>query len=103
MQNKKEKLILKALIVFFGILAFGVGIYLVVTMFANNNNYFTKHFGLPLVLASVAVVAFLLPIATKQKFSGDDSKDKLVMVVAVLLLLLAILSLALSYSNISFF
>lgn len=102
MPTNKQRIVLKALIVAFGAIALGVGIYMAITMFSGVNNYFTAHFGMPIVLASVAVVALCLPVATRQKFGGDDSKDKIMMVVAVLLLLLAIFTFALSYANISF-
>lgn len=98
MPSNRTRFILKIALAVSTLVAAGLALYLVVCMFSNVENYFTKHFGLALVLLFVSVIAFTLPILTKKKYQ-DDSKDKVMFVVGVLLVLFAILTVVLSYVN----
>jgi len=98
MPSNRTRFILKIFLAVSTLVAAGLALYLVVCMFSNVENYFTKHFGLALVLLFVSVIAFTLPILTKKKYQ-DDSKDKVMFVVGVLLVLFAILTVVLSYVN----
>lgn len=98
MPSNRTRFILKIALAVSTLVAAGFALYLVVCMFSNVENYFTKHFGLALVLLFVSVIAFTLPILTKKKYQ-DDSKDKVMFVVGVLLVLFAILTVVLSYVN----
>ncbi len=98
MPSNRTRFILKIALAVSTLVAAGLALYLVVCMFAGIENYFTKHFGLALVLLFVSVIAFTLPILTKKKYQ-DDSKDKVMFVVGVLLVLFAILTVVLSYVN----
>ena len=103
MPSDKEKKILKAIILSSSAVLLAVGIYLAIVMFfTGNHNFFTRHFALPIVLLMLGAIAFTLPLATRTKFGGDDSKDKVMMVVAIIAVLLAILTFALSFTNVSF-
>lgn len=98
MPSNKEKMIYKIIMLSMAIIAFGVGIYIAIAMFFGYQNYFTIHFGIPLVLLAVGVIALVMPEATRSRF-GSDTKDNVMKVVAVLLILFAILSCVLSYFN----
>lgn len=98
MPSNRTRFILKIALAVSTLVAAGLALYLVVCMFAGIENYFTKHFGLALVLLFVSVIAFTLPILTKKKYQ-DDSKDKVMFVVGVLLVLFSILTVVLSYVN----
>ena len=98
MPSNKEKMIYKIIMISMAIIAFGVGIYIAIAMFMGYQNYFTIHFGIPLVLLAVGVIALVMPEATRSRF-GSDTKDNVMKLVAVLLILFAILSCVLSYFN----
>ena len=99
MPSNKTRFILKIVLFTSAVLAAGIALYLAICMFSNINNEFTLHFGMPLVLVLISVIAFTLPILTKKKYQ-EDSKDKIMFIVGVLLILLAILTLIMSYFNI---
>lgn len=96
MPSNRLRFIYKVIMISMAIIAFGVGIYMLVALFGGFQNYFTKHFGISIILLAVAVITLILPEATKTRFGGD-SKDNVMKVVAVLLILFAVLSCVLSY------
>ena len=63
--------------------------------------YFFQHFGLAICLFLIGIIAFMLPMLNQTKYTGD-SKDSMMLVVAVLLILSAILSIIISYINFNF-
>ena len=99
MPSNRLRLIYKIIMLVMAVIAFGVGIYMLIALFSSNQNYFTKHFGISIILLAVAVITLILPEATKTRFGGD-SKDNIMKVVAVLLILFAVLSCVLSYFGI---
>ena len=102
MLDKRTKLIFRIviLILFLSTLAIG-GTMLGFVFSKTDMPYFFQHFGLAICLFFIGIIAFMLPMLNQTKYSGD-SKDSMMLVVAVLLILSAILSIVISYINLDF-
>ena len=49
MPSNRLRLIYKIIMLVMAIIAFGVGIYMLVALFSGNQNHFTKHFGISII------------------------------------------------------
>ena len=62
----------------------------------NPTSFFTSHFTLGICLTLVGVIAFLMPKASKQRYSSSKS-DEVMVIVSLLLFLCAIIAVAISF------
>ncbi|MCR5112790.1 MAG: hypothetical protein K6A63_02510 [Acholeplasmatales bacterium] len=106
MLDKKTALIFKIVMATAAIGSLVVGAFMGYYIFFAGEDvampYFLNHFGLPIILALIAVIAFCMPIVAHRKYQ-DDSRDSIMLIAALLLLLLAVLTIIMSYMGIGFY
>ena len=101
--DRKNRIIFLAVLLVFAAISVTIAAFIIYYVFSDNEMpYFFNHFGLSIVLASIGVIAFVLPFIGQKKYS-DDSKDSMMIIVSGLLFLTAILSIIMSYLGIGFY
>ncbi len=103
MLTDKQRKIVKILMIIIMVITIALIVELLVEIFAfkmRDSSYqlsfFANHFTIGICLFLIAVIAFLLPIITKRKYS-DESKDGLMIIVSGLLVLAGIVAIIYSF------
>lgn len=104
MLSKRTRLIFKIIIGVMMAISVTLGAFILYYVFSDHDTfpYFLNHFGIAIILVCVSVIAFLLPLLAKKKYS-DDSRDGIMILASGLLILLALLSIIMSYLGIGFY
>ena len=103
MVSDKTKLILKIVMIALMVIVLGIVTEFLVEIFAfkmqdpyYHLSFWADHFAIGITLILVGGVAFIMPILSKQKYT-DDSKDSIMLIVALLLMLSGIVAMIYSF------
>ncbi len=96
---KKEYLGLKIFMIAVALISVALVLYYIIDVFTKGNteNFFQKHFLIPLVLILIGLEAICLPSLNNAKYTGESKGDSLMYGVGFLLFLCGLISIIYSF------
>jgi zinc transporter ZupT len=96
--NKKLELLIRIIVILSIVLLLGLTVYYAIFYFIKEeSNYFLDHFASMCMMVLIGINAIFTTILNKNKISGDNKNDKLMIVVGILLIICGLLSLLISF------
>ena len=98
-KTKKFMTVVKIILGVLIAIVLACGIYYAINVFNETTNYFIDHFLSAIMLASIGVMALLMPQLNQRTLRGENKGDNMMLIVGVGLIILSIMSIVVSYLN----